>query len=144
MLCAYKQNRKHWPSQVEHKTVYITQIVGSLPLAKHSPSNNNIYRQRVTHDCASILDSIAKLISFLPQFFTCCIPSLHPHSSKITVTTSLVKRGRGKEGKNTLYGRKNTTKYFPPILFSCTHTRSRKIRLVHETTFGQDDHTHSL
>ena len=30
------------------------------------------------HDCASILDSIAKGISLL--FFAWCIPSLHPHS----------------------------------------------------------------
>ena len=33
-----------------------------------------------THDCASILDSIARGISLFPRFFTWCIPSLHPHS----------------------------------------------------------------
>ena len=31
----------------------------------------------VTHDCASILDSIAKGITLFPQFFACCIPSIH-------------------------------------------------------------------
>ena len=33
------------------------------------------YVGRVTHDCASILDSIAKGISLFPQFFTWCIPT---------------------------------------------------------------------
>ena len=32
------------------------------------------------HDCASILDSIAKGITLFPRFFAWCIPSLHPHS----------------------------------------------------------------
>ena len=33
------------------------------------------YVGRVTHDCASILDSIAKGISLFPRFFTWCIPT---------------------------------------------------------------------
>ena len=33
------------------------------------------YVGRVTHDCASILDSIAKGISLLPRFFAWCIPT---------------------------------------------------------------------
>ena len=33
------------------------------------------YVGRVTHDCASILDSIAKGISLFPQFFAWCIPT---------------------------------------------------------------------
>ena len=33
------------------------------------------YVGRVTHDCASILDSIAKGISLFPRFFACCIPT---------------------------------------------------------------------
>ena len=32
------------------------------------------YVGRVTHDCASILDSIAKGISLFPRFFAWCIP----------------------------------------------------------------------
>ena len=34
-----------------------------------------LFRQRVTHDCASILDSIAKGISLFPRFFAWCIPT---------------------------------------------------------------------
>ena len=34
-----------------------------------------MFRQRVTHDCASILDSIAKGISLFPRFFAWCIPT---------------------------------------------------------------------
>ena len=30
---------------------------------------------RVTHDCASVLDSIAKGISLFPRFFAWCIPT---------------------------------------------------------------------
>ena len=33
------------------------------------------------HNCASILDSIAKGISLFLRFFAGCIPSLHPHST---------------------------------------------------------------
>ena len=33
------------------------------------------YVGRVTHDCASILDSIAKGISLFPRFFAWCIPT---------------------------------------------------------------------
>ena len=33
------------------------------------------YAGRVTHDCASILDSIAKGISFFPRFFAWCFPT---------------------------------------------------------------------
>ena len=33
------------------------------------------YVGRVTHDCASILDSIAKGISLFPRFFSWCIPT---------------------------------------------------------------------
>ena len=33
------------------------------------------YVGRVMHDCASILDSIAKGISLFPRFFTWCIPT---------------------------------------------------------------------
>ena len=33
------------------------------------------YVGRVTHDCASILDSIAKQISLFPRFFAWCIPT---------------------------------------------------------------------
>ena len=33
------------------------------------------YVGRVTHDCASISDSIAKGISLFPQFFAWCIPT---------------------------------------------------------------------
>ena len=32
------------------------------------------------HDCASILDSIAKGISLFQQFSAWCIPSQHPHA----------------------------------------------------------------
>ena len=38
------------------------------------------YVGRVTHDCASILDSIAKGIFLVPRFFAWCIPSLHHYS----------------------------------------------------------------
>ena len=34
----------------------------------------------VTHDCASILDSIARGISLVSTIFAWCSPSLHPHS----------------------------------------------------------------
>ena len=34
-----------------------------------------IVETRVTHDCASILDSIAKGISLFPRFFAWCIPT---------------------------------------------------------------------
>ena len=33
------------------------------------------FRQRVTHDCASILDSIAKGTTLFPRFFAWCIPT---------------------------------------------------------------------
>ena len=33
------------------------------------------YVGRVTHDCAGILDSIAKGISLFPRFFAWCIPT---------------------------------------------------------------------
>ena len=46
--------------------------------------NPSIHIQhRVVHDCAGILDGIAKGISLLSRFFTWCIPSLHPNSGMI-------------------------------------------------------------
>ena len=36
---------------------------------------NYMYVGRVTHDCASILDGIAKGISLFPRFFAWCIPT---------------------------------------------------------------------
>ena len=38
-------------------------------------STVTLFRQRVTHDCASILDSIANGISLFPRFFAWCIPT---------------------------------------------------------------------
>ena len=42
-----------------------------------NPSLHN-FRQRVTHDCASVLDSIATGISLFPRFFAWCILASSP------------------------------------------------------------------
>ena len=44
-------------------------------LAQSSVTLPTEFRQRVTHDCASILDSIAKGISSFPRFLAWCIPT---------------------------------------------------------------------
>ena len=46
-----------------------------LDLAQSCVTPPYMVQHRVTHDCVSILDSIAKGISLFPRFFAWCIPT---------------------------------------------------------------------
>ena len=57
------------------------------------------YVGRVTHDCASILDSIAKVISLFPRFFAWCIAPCEKCSIPTSIFIQLndiINRGVGR------------------------------------------------